>query len=157
MERGRITDKLVKISLEDLERLFAVDQVGYEKVMKVIRELCDPEEIYLQRHDSNSPYKNAGLSPFHPLGMLYLVRKFRDLGLEKANVFKKMDYDVRDTPNLLVSTGESFYQPKVGYWKLLVKPKKDLKIEYPCEARWEDGNIVIIDEDGFEKVLAGTR
>ena len=158
LERGRITDKLVKVSLEDLERIFeAFNRAGYEKVMKVIRELCDPEEIYLQRQDYNSPYKNAGLSPFHPLGMLYLVRKFRDLGLEKANVFKKMDYDVRGTPSLLVWTDEGFFPPREGYWQILVKPRKDLKIEYPCEARWEDGNIVIIDEDGFEKVLAGTR
>lgn len=158
MEKGKVSDKLVKVGLEDLERIFeAINRSGYEEVMKAIRELCDPDEIYLQRQGYNSPYRNAGLSPFHPVGMLYIVRRFRELGLGRASVFKKADRKIRNTPSLLVSTDEGFFPPKGGYWQILVKPKRGLEIEYPCEARWEDGNIVIIDRKRVEEALAETR
>jgi|GEM_PF-4601416 len=37
-------------------------------------------------------------------------------------------------------------------YAIIVKPRKDLKIKYPCEVRMEDGAIIVIDRERVEKV-----
>jgi len=37
-------------------------------------------------------------------------------------------------------------------YAIIVKPRKDLKIEYPCEVRMEDGAIIVIDGERAERV-----
>ena len=158
LEKGRISDKLVKVSLEDLEKVLeASNPMDRDRIVEALRRLCDVEEIYLQKSGYKTPYGNAGLSIYYPLRMLYLVRRLRELDFWNVSIFEKKDQRIKDAPSLLISIDEGFYTPRDGYWKILVKPKKNLKVEYPCEAKWENGCIVIVDKSGLEKALAETR
>jgi len=157
-EKGMISDRLVRVSLGDLRKMLeAVEPSRRERILNALEELCDPDEIYLQRHwyGVREPYSSAGLSAYYPLKTLYLVRRLRDKGFLGASILKR-DSRVRGAPSLLVSIDESVYIPGCGYWKILVKPKRGLKVEYPCEARWDGGSIVVVDTSRLEKALAET-
>ncbi|MEM2613483.1 MAG: hypothetical protein QXO15_04550 [Nitrososphaerota archaeon] len=40
---------------------------------------------------------------------------------------------------------------------MLVKPRKDLEIKYPCEMRMKDGAITVIDRKKISKIASGER
>ena len=52
--------------------------------MALIREYCDPDEIYLVRACSGA-LKLEGRSPYHPVKLLYLVRRAMDAGLGEGS------------------------------------------------------------------------
>jgi len=153
VEKGRIGKRLVRVSLRDLEPFLRITLAKdlFDRLIEILRELCDPEEIYLQKWSFFSLYSNAGLSIYHPLRHLYLVKKFRDRGLGKATIFRQVKR-VEGLPSMLVFSGVGFYALD-EYWEILVKPRRGLKIEYPCEARWEDGSIVIVDRTALREAL----
>ncbi len=39
-----------------------------------------------------------------------------------------------------------------GIYAIIVKPRSDLEIKYPCKVRMEDGAIIVIDRERAEKV-----
>ncbi|MEM3897882.1 MAG: hypothetical protein QXO04_04655 [Nitrososphaerota archaeon] len=39
-----------------------------------------------------------------------------------------------------------------GIYAIIVKPRSDLEIKYPCEVRMEDGAIIVIDRERAERV-----
>jgi len=153
VEKGRIGKRLVRVSLRDLEPFLRITLAKdlFDRLIEILRELCDPDEIYLQKWSLFSPYSNAGLSIYHPLRHLYLVKKFRDRGLRNAKIFRQVKR-VEGLPSMLVFSGVGFYALD-EYWEILVKPRRDLKIEYSCEARWEDGSIVIVDRTALREAL----
>lgn len=161
VEKGRIYDDLVRVSLPDLEALLEFEQVSTEepeKILGAIRDLCDPDEIYLYRREDRYPtYLGAGASIHYPLKVLYLVRSLRDRGFRGARIYRRCARILevsRQPPSLLVCLGEVIYIYDFGGWLILVKPRKDLKVEYPCEARLEEGSIVIVDREALEDALS---
>ena len=86
--------------------------------MALIREYCDPDEVYLVRACSGA--MDAGLGE---------VRIARVRGVKGRGVFL---YNV--------------YPPTIlDIYAIIVKPRKDLKIEYPCDVKIKDGAIIVID------------
>ena len=158
LEKGMISYDLVRVRLEDLGRLLeATEHERRDRILRALEELCDPE-IYLQadKYGMHEPYRGAGLSAYYPLRALYLVRRLRDKGFSGARIVKRVSR-VRGLPSLLVSIDESIYIPRSGHWKILVKPRRDLRVEYPCEARWDGGSIVVVDGNMLEGALADAR
>jgi len=160
-ERGRICDNLVRVSLSDLKALLEFEQVSTEeseRILGAIRDLCDPDEIYLYRREDRYPtYLGAGASIHYPLKVLYLVRSLRDRGFRGARIYRRCARILgvsRQPPSLLVCLGEVIHICDFGGWRILVKPRKDLKVEYPCEARLEEGSIVIVDREALEDALS---
>ena len=161
VERGGICDNLVRVSLSDLEALLEFEQVSTEeseRILGAIRDLCDPDEIYLYRREDRYPtYLGAGASIHYPLKVLYLVRSLRDRGFRGARIYKRCARILgvsRQPPSLLVCLGEVIHICDFGGWRILVKPRRDLEVEYPCEARLEEGSIVIVDREALEDALS---
>jgi len=45
------------------------------------------------------------------------------------------------------------YPPVIlDIYAIVVKPRKDLEIKYPCDVKMEDGAIVVIDRERAERV-----
>ena len=122
--------------LRRLELSEDADPELLEKVRGFYEKYC--EGLYLV----NESYCSA-VSPsiYHPLRLLYLSHLARRSGLDGAIIRHGKEFYVRIVRNIYC---------RIGYWSLVARPKKSLKVEYPYEARVEDGCLLIICDDMFK-------
>jgi hypothetical protein len=130
---------VVKISFEKLLQIVDIQGDKSEIVEKVgkIHEYCD---LYLI---DSFHIRTVGQSIHYPLKMLYLSRIVRENGLDGEVVEKCMGYGKGQRYVRLVRDLLYYY----GFWSLVAKPSKNLKVKYPCDARIEDGFLVIVDRE----------
>ena len=116
--------------------------------MALIREYCDPDEIYLVRACFGA-LKLEGRSPYHPIKLLYLARRAMDAGLGEVRIAR-----IRGVKGKGVFL-YNVYPPTIpDIYAIIVKPRKDLEIEYPCEVEIEDGTIIVIDREKIQKIVS---
>jgi hypothetical protein len=141
IEGGILSGDVVKISFEKLLQIIEIIDVQEDKreIVEKIGKIHDYCELYLI---NESHLRSIGQSIHYPLKMLYLSRLASEYGLdgeivEKCRGHGKGRY-VRLVRDLL------YYY---GFWSLVAKPKKNLKVKYPCDAKVEDGFLVVIDRE----------
>jgi len=139
IEEGMVSGDVVKISLEKLLRIVDV-QGGKPEILEKVRKIHDYCDLYLI---NDSHLRTIGQSIYHPLRMLYLSRIARENGLDGEVVEKCMGHGKGQRYVRLVRDLLYYY----GYWSLVAKPSKNLKVKYPCDARVEDGFLVIVDRE----------
>jgi hypothetical protein len=139
IEEGVLSKDTVKITFEKLLQIIDIQGDKPEIVEKVgkLNDYCD---LYLI---DSSHIRTIGQSIHHPLRMLYLSRIVRENGLDGEVVEKCMGYRKGQRYVRLVRDFLYYY----GFWSLVAKPKKNLKVKYPCDARIEDGFLVIVDRE----------
>jgi len=139
IEEGILSKDIVKITFEKLLQIIDIQGDKPEIVEKVgkIHDYCD---LYLI---DSSRIRTIGQSIHYPLKMLYLSRLASDCGLDGEVVEKSMGHGKGQRYVMLVRDLLYCY----GYWSLAAKPSKNLKVEYPCDARIEDGFLVIVDRE----------
>ncbi|MEM1737717.1 MAG: hypothetical protein QXN99_02940, partial [Nitrososphaerota archaeon] len=112
----------------------------------LIREYCDPDEVYLVRICSGA-LKLERRSPYHPIKLLYLVRRAMDAGLGEARIAR-----IRGVKGRGVFLYNVYPPAILDIYAIIVKPRRDLEIKYPCEVKIEDGAIIVIDRERAERV-----
>lgn len=158
MEGGKVCDMVWRASLSQLDEVLRI-KLGErgEKLAQLIRRLCVEDEVYLvDTHPWwRTPYGRGGISAYYPLKTLYALREFRESGIS-AQIFVKRRGDLPKTmPSTLLKVEEIYFGGGLGSKMILVKPKGDLEVKYPFEAKWDGDSIVIVDRGALEKVLAG--
>lgn len=144
---------VARVKLEEVEDLVRAMMDGAlgdkaDVAIELIKRLCE-EEVYFV--ESWHVYRvSQSVSAHDPLSLLYVVRMFRDAGID-VGVGRR----VRDLPlpKVLICVSEFYLGRRLGWWRLLVKPKKGLRVEYPCEVKWEDNSIVVVDRQALAEVL----
>ncbi|MCL7384726.1 MAG: hypothetical protein LZ174_10615 [Thaumarchaeota archaeon] len=140
IEGGILSGDVVKISFEKLLRIIDVQGDVKPDVIEKVGKIHDYCDLYL----INSSYIRAiGQSIHHPLRMLYLSRIARENGLDGEVVEKCRGYG-KGRRYVMLVRDLCFYH---GFWSLVAKPSKNLKVKYPCDARIEDGFLVIVDRE----------
>ena len=93
--------------------------------------------------------KLEGRSPYHPIKLLYLVRRAMDAGLGEVRIARMRG--VKGRGIFLYNV----YPPVIlDIYAIVVKPRKDLVIKYPCEVKIEDGAIIVIDREKIQKIVS---
>ncbi len=141
-QRGRISDRLSKATLRDIKEILVLrDGEEAGRLMEAVRQVCEEEAIL---HNITPPYwrksyVDAGLSPHYPLRTLYALYRLREMGVP-ASLAKKASPE--PAPSLLIKVA-TIYSRGLDV-EVLARPRRDLKVEYPHEARMEDGCVVIV-------------
>ncbi len=153
IESGRLSEDLALVKLEEIEELFKL-HYGDEcsKILKILREYCD-DEAYLMMDSYFSIYMDT--TPFYrcPLKILYLYRKLRDYGVDVDIMVRRRRRGGSKLPRYLLNVRSIKFYGFNRYWKLLLKPRKGLRIDYPCDIKFEDESIVIVDKEALRQVL----
>ncbi|MEM4497849.1 MAG: hypothetical protein QW692_03365 [Nitrososphaerota archaeon] len=138
----------LRISADRLEEALkgVVHQSTRKSIMMLIREYCDPDEIYLVRICSGA-LKLERRSPYHPIKLLYLVRRAMDAGLGEVRIAR-----IRGVKGRGVFLYNVYPPVILDIYAIIVKPRRDLEIKYPCDVRMEDGAIIVIDRERAERV-----
>ncbi|MCL7384445.1 MAG: hypothetical protein LZ174_09180 [Thaumarchaeota archaeon] len=139
IEEGILSEDIVKISFEKLLRIIDI-QGDKPDIVEKVGKIHDYCEIYLI---DDSHLRTVGQSIHHPLRMLYLSRIARENGLDGEVVEKCRGYG-KGRRYVMLVRDLCFYH---GFWSLVAKPSKNLKVKYPCDARIEDGFLVIVDRE----------
>jgi hypothetical protein len=139
IEEGMVSGDVVKISFEKLLRIIDIQGDKLDVIEKVgkLNDYCD---LYLI---DSFHIRTIGQSIHYPLKMLYLSRIVRENGLDGEIVEKCRGHGRGQRYVRLVRDLLYYYR----FWSLVAKPKKNLKIDYPCDARIEDGFLVVIDRE----------
>jgi len=142
IEEGILSEDIVKISFEKLLRIIEIIDVQEDKreIVEKVRKLNDYCDLYLI---NDSHLRSIGQSIHYPLKMLYLSRLASEYGLDGEIVEKSMGYGKGRRYVRLVRDFLYYH----GFWSLVAKPSKNLKVKYPCDARIEDGFLVIVDRE----------
>ena len=155
---ARYRDNHVEVTPEELSILLPErDFKDVEKFVEFLRRSC--EKIYLVDYMYDGvhySYVGLGKSYRYPLRILYLLRLLEDFGIEAHIVGRKVG--VESLPSIAVRIDRWIYpRSRTGYRPLclILVPKRDLEIDYPCEVRAEDGCIVAIDGRMLSKALGG--
>jgi len=133
---GRMVELPFEKAREILELSEDADPELLEKVRRFYEEYC--EGLYLV---NESYCSSVSPSIYHPLRLLYLSHLARRSGLDGAIIRHGKEFYVRIVRNIYC---------RIGYWSLVVKPRKDLRVDYPHEAKFEDGYLLIIYDDMFK-------
>jgi hypothetical protein len=141
IEEGILSEDIVKITFEKLLRIIEIIDVQEDKreIVEKVGKLNDYCDLYLI---DDSHLRSIGQSIHHSLKMLYLSRLASECGLDGEVVEKCRGHGKGRYVRLVRDL--CFYH---GYWSLVAKPKKNLKVKYPCDAKIEDGFLVIIDRE----------
>jgi hypothetical protein len=136
-------EEKIKVSVEEVLRILREESpsIDLDKLSGVVEKYCG--DVYLLRASS---YRIVPPSPDIPLGILYLSRILRKHGLAGTMVRMKGKKGRGDKYVLLAA---NICCVDWVFYSLAAKPRKDLKIEYPCDAKLEDGCIVIVDRESL--------
>jgi len=142
IEGGILSGDIVKITFEKLLRIIEIIDVQEDKreIVEKVGKLNDYCDLYLI---NDSHLRTIGQSIHYPLKMLYLSRLASDCGLDGEVVEKCRGHGKGQRYVRLVRDLLYYY----GFWSLVAKPKKNLKVKYPCDAKIEDGFLVVIDRE----------
>ena len=154
IESRRLFNDLAVVKLEELGEIIELyySEEGL-RILKILREYCD-DEAYLMIDSYFSLYRDARLSHRYPLKILYLYRKLEEYGVDVDIMIKKWESESENKlPRYLLDVKSIRFYGFNDYWKLLVKPKKDLRIDYPCDIKFEDESIVIVDREALRRAL----
>jgi hypothetical protein len=158
----RCTNYAVRVSIDELEDILSLSfsfREEYEKMVRVVKEYCDPDNIYLvyayevyAYGRCRDTYVIAGISPRLPLKMLYVLRMMRDEGID-ADIVRREMAGI-PAPRLAIRIG-MVEAHNFRRMNILVIPRKDVRVEYPCDVKVEDGHIAVIDRKALEDALRG--
>jgi len=142
IEEGILSEDIVKITFEKLLQIIEIIDVQGDKpeIVEKVRKLNDYCGLYLI---NDSHLRSIGQSIHYPLKMLYLSRLASECGLDGEIAEKSMGYGKGRRYVRLVRDFLYYH----GFWSLVAKPSKNLKVKYPCDARIEDGFLVIVDRE----------
>jgi hypothetical protein len=136
-------EKKAKVSIEEVLSILREESsnMDLERLSEVVEKYCG--EVYLLRASS---YRTVPPSPVIPLGIQYLSRVLRRYGLAGTMVRMRGKRGRGDRYVLLAA---NICCVDGVFYSLAAKPSKGLRIEYPCDAKLEDGCMVIIDEESL--------
>jgi hypothetical protein len=159
----RCTDYTVRVSIDELEDILSLSfREEYEKIVRVVKEYCDLDNIYLvyayevyAYGRGRDTYVIAEINPRLPLKMLYVLRMMRDEGIDADIVRRKIAG--MPAPRLAIRIGmvEAYTGNFRRSTNILVIPRRDVRVEYPCDVKVEDGHIAVIDRKALEDALRG--
>lgn len=155
--------KLTYIVVEDLEdlRIILEDnavKIEGEKIASLIKIIADYcEKIYLVSKYYNNyhiSYVSIGKSYKHPLKLLYLLRLLHLEGIGAHIVRRRID--VESLPSLALRLTIPIYSKICRKpFLIILVPRRDMEVKYPCEVKVEDGYVISLDREMFLKTLGG--
>jgi hypothetical protein len=122
-----------------------IKELGYGKLVDVVKRYC--AELYLADYHKYI-YVDPELS-LPPLNILYLSRILRTHGFS-GRIIKSRSPQARKCYVMIL---EEQFSINGRLYSLTARPKKNLRIRYPSDARLEDGYLVIIDRNALESAL----
>jgi hypothetical protein len=151
----------VEIGLDELKQV--LDSNGFEnseEIVEVAERYC--EKVYLVDELYNNvchSYVGAGRSFRHPLRLLYLLRVLEDRGVQARIARRGFDGEL---PRIAVRIERVVYSRVdehgiIPSFFIILVPRRDLKVEYRCDVKIEDGYVVSVDLEGLSEALRGDR
>jgi len=122
-----------------------IRELGYGELVDVVKRYCG--ELYLADYHKYI-YVDPELS-LPPLNILYLSRILRTHGFS-GRIIKNRSPQARKCYVMLL---EEQFSINGRLYSLTARPKKNLRVRYPSDARLEDGYLVIIDKNALESAL----
>jgi hypothetical protein len=163
---SRLLDKrrnhYVEIGLDELRQVLASNGFeNSEEIVEVAERYC--EKVYLVDELYNNvcySYVGAGRSFRHPLRLLYLLRILEDRGVQ-ARIATR-GFNEESLPRIAVRIDRAVYSRVsehgiIPSFFIILVPRRDLKVEYRCDVKIEDGYVVSVDLEGLSEALRGDR
>jgi hypothetical protein len=122
-----------------------IRELGYGELVDVVKRYCG--ELYLADYHKYI-YVDPELS-LPPLNILYLSRILRTHGFS-GRIIKSRSPQARKCYVMIL---EEQFSINGRLYSLTARPKKNLKVKYPCDAKIEDGCLVVIDRNALESAL----
>jgi hypothetical protein len=119
-----------------------IKELGYGKLVDVVKRYCG--ELYLADYHKYI-YVDPELS-LPPLNILYLSRILRTHGFS-GRIIKSRSPQARKCYVMIL---EEQFSINGRLYSLTARPKKNLKVKYPCDAKIEDGCLVVIDRNALK-------
>jgi len=123
-----------------------IKELGYGRLIDVVKRYCG--ELYLADY---SQYTYVDPEPSLPLNILYLSRLLRTHGFSGRIITARKSPQTRKKYYVMILEEQFSINGKL--YSLTARPKKNLRIRYPSDARLEDGYLVIIDRNALESAL----
>ncbi|MCL7384444.1 MAG: hypothetical protein LZ174_09175 [Thaumarchaeota archaeon] len=159
---NRRRDHYVEIGLDELRQVLASNGFeNSEEIVEVAERYC--EKVYLVDELYNNvcySYVGAGRSYRHPLRLLYLLRILEDRGVQ-ARIATR-GFNEESLPRIAVRIDRAVYSRVsehgiIPSFFIILVPRRDLKVEYRCDVKIEDGYVVSVDLEGLSEALRGDR
>ena len=156
----RYSNHHIEIGVDELRDVLSSSGWGdAEKIAELAGRYC--EKIYLVDKFYNGyhrSYIGDGISFRHPLRLLYLLRLCEEEGIQ-AHIVKR-GVPEKSLPRLALRIDRDIYNwgDKYSYPRplnIILVPKRDLEIDYPCEVMVEDGFIVAVDGRMLSRAFGG--